>query len=394
MMYFALTKEQKLFQTSVRKYLAAQEKTRAARLFITGDLTHYEKIWTGLAELGAMAINIPEEYGGAGLTQIDLIPVLEEVGRILLPGVYAETVAFAAPLITKYGTEQQQERYLPKIAAGEAKMSLAIVEPDTLSFAQQAIQLKAKSIGDYFIINGTKTFVIDGDYADALIVAAKTSEEGITLFIVDKEDVQWMTKRLQVVDETKSVTEVHFDHLRLPKTAVLGEVHGGWAIYQEGEQSLKAALAMISIGSMEEVVEMCTEYAKTREQFGHAIGRFQAVKHRIVEMKVELDLAKSIAYYANWAVAEQAADVVTAVASADAFVKNAFMEVAAHNIQMHGGIGFTTEIDCHLFLKRARLLESYLGQLQDSYDVIIKAQGWMLNDQTVQQSEVLQSNNT
>jgi len=145
---------------------------------------------------------------------------------------------------------------------------------------------------------------------------------------------------------------------------------------------------------MEEIVEMCAEYAKTREQFGHAIGRFQAVKHRIVEMKVELDLAKSIVYYANWAVAEQPKDVVTAVASADAFTKNAFIEVAGHNIQMHGGIGFTTEIDCHLFLKRARLLESYLGQLQDSYDVIIKAQGWMRNDQTVQQSEVLQSNNT
>jgi len=394
MMHFALTKEQKLFQTSLRKYLVAQDKTRAARLFITGDLSHYEKIWTGLAELGAMAINIPEEYGGASLSQVDLIPVLEEVGRILLPGVYAETVAFATPLITQYGTAQQKERYLPKIAAGEAKFTLAIAEPDTWSFAQQAIQLQAKPIGDYFILNGTKTFVIDGDHADAIIVAAKTADDAITLFIVDKEDVQWSTKRLQVVDETKAITEVHFDNIRLSKTAVLGEIDNGWSIYQQGQQSLKAALAMISVGSMEEIVEMCAEYAKTREQFGHAIGRFQAVKHRIVEMKVELDLAKSIVYYANWAVAEQPKDVVTAVASADAFAKNAFIEVAAHNIQMHGGIGFTTEIDCHLFLKRARLLESYLGQLQDSYNVIIKAQGWMLNDQTVQQSEVLQSNNT
>lgn len=393
-MNFALTKEQELFQKSVRKYLSAQEKTRAARTFISGDESQYEKVWAGLAELGAMAINIPEEYDGAGLTQVDLVPVLEEVGRVLLPGVYAETVAFASPLIAQYGSESQKQHYLPRIAAGEMKFSLAIAEPNTLNFTKQGIQLEAKAVGDSFMINGAKSFVIDGDTVDALIVAAKTSEEGITLFIVDREDVQWTTKRLQVVDETKGVAEVQFKDVKIKKSAVLGRIDEGWAIYREGLQSLKAALAMISVGSMEEIVEMCAEYAKTREQFGHAIGRFQAVKHRIVEMKVELDLAKSLVYYANWAVAEQAPDMISAVASADAFSKTAFIEVAAHNIQMHGGIGYTTEIDCHLFLKRARLLESYLGQVQESYDVIIKEQGWMLNDQKVQQSEILQSSNS
>lgn len=393
-MNFALTKEQQLFQTSVRKYLAAQEKTRAARMFMSGDVTQYEKIWTGLAELGAMAITVPEEYDGAGLSQVDILPVLEEVGRILLPGVYAETVAFATPLLTAYGTEQQKQHYLPKIAAGELKFSLAVAEPETRSYREEDIALQAIETADGYVLNGVKTFVIDGDSVDALIVLAKIDDEASSLFLVDREQVQWTSRRLQVIDETKGVTEVHFNNIQLPKTALLGPAGEGWAVYQDGLQTLNAALAMISVGSMEEIVEMVSEYARTREQFGHPIGVFQAVKHRIVDMKVELDLAKSLVYYANWAVSEQEEGRASAVASARAFTTDAFIDIAAHNIQMHGGIGFTTEIDCHLFLKRARMLEGYLGSVHDFYDVIIKEQGWSLNDQTVQQREVLQSNNT
>ncbi|WP_431029335.1 acyl-CoA dehydrogenase family protein [Lysinibacillus sp. LZ02] len=390
-MYFALTKEQKLFQTSVRKYLTSQEKTTAARLFMSGDTSRYEKIWAGLSELGAMAINIPEEYGGAGLTQVDLIPVMEELGRVLLPGVYAETVAFATPILTKYGTEQQKKIYLSQIANGQKKFSLAIAERGAMTFAKEGIALEAKKEGNQYVLNGSKTFVIDGDTVDILLVAAKVDGQ-ITLFIIDREVASWESCRLQVIDETKGVTEVYFNQLKVSESAIIGQIGQGWDIVNDGLQTLNTAIATIGIGGMEEVVEMCAEYARTREQFGHPIGVFQAVKHRIVDMKVELELAKSLVYYANWAISEQAADAKSAVASARAFTTDAYIEVAAHNIQMHGGIGFTTEIDCHLFLKRARMMESYLGSVQDCYEVIMSEQGWRINEETARQSEALQSN--
>ncbi|MFF5993155.1 acyl-CoA dehydrogenase family protein [Lysinibacillus sp. KU-BSD001] len=390
-MYFALTKEQKLFQTSVRKYLTSQEKTTAARLFMSGDTVRYEKIWSGLSELGAMAINIPEAYGGAGLAQVDLIPVMEEIGRVLLPGVYAETVAFATPVLTKYGTEQQKKMYLAQIANGQKKFSLAIAERGVMTFVEEGIRLEAIKEGNQYVLNGSKTFVIDGDTVDVLLVAAKVDGQ-TTLFLVDREVATWEARRLQVIDETKGVTEVYFNQLKVSESAVIGQIGQGWDIVDDGLQILNTVIATIGIGGMEEVVEMCAEYARTREQFGHPIGVFQAVKHRIVDMKVELELAKSLVYYANWAISEQTADAKIAVASARAFTTDAYIEVAAHNIQMHGGIGFTTEIDCHLFLKRARMMESYLWSVQDCYEVIMSEQGWRINEETARQSKALQSN--
>lgn len=385
-MYFSLTKEQQLFRTSIKKYLASQEKTMIARLFMSGDTSRANSVWSGLAELGAMAINLPEEYGGADLTQVDLLPIFEEVGRVLLPGVYAETVAFATPVLLAYGTDTQKAQYLPQIAVGEKKCSIAIAEPYTNSFDEADIEMTAQKTADGYVLNGVKTFVIDGDAVDLLFVAAKLDEK-VSLFIVDGEAVQWQTKRLQVIDETVGVTEVEFTQFLIPNTAI---VAGGWEAVQYGVQHLQAALSAISVGAMEEVVEMSAEYAKTREQFGHPIGVFQAVKHRIVDMKVELDLARSLSYYANWSLAEQQALAASDVAVARAFTAEAFVEVAAHSIQMHGGIGYTTEIDCHLFLKRARLWESYLGSVQDLYETIIHEQGWRNYEQSVQQSKVLQ----
>ena len=390
-MYFALTEDQKLFQSSVRKYLASQDKIAAARMFRAGDISRYERIWSDLADMGAMAINIPEEYDGAGLSQVDVLPIMEEVGRILLPGVYAETVAFATPVLLQYGTEQQKQAYLPQIASGQRKCSLAIAEPGMMSFREEAFAMKAVRTDEGYLLNGIKTFVMDGDAVDALIVAAQV-DGAPALFIVDKETARWSARRLQVIDETRGVTEVHFDQLTVASTALLGKVGQGWDILQYGYQSLNAAIAAMQVGEIEEVVEMCAEYARTREQFGHPIGVFQAVKHRIVEMKVELELAKSLVYYANWAVAEQTGDMRSAVASARAFTTEASREVAAHNVQPHGGIGFTTEIDCHLFLKRARMMESYLGSVQDFYEIIISEQGWRVNEKAVRQSEILQSN--
>lgn len=371
-MYFALTEEQQSFRTSIKKYLTAQEKTLIARLFISGDTTKVHEVWNGLAALGAMAINLPEQYGGADLTQVDLLPIFEELGRVLLPGVYAETVAFATPVLVAFGTEEQKNRYLPLIAAGEKKCSLALAEQNTNSFAVEEQQFTAEKTTGGFLLNGSKTFVIDGDAVDLLFVVAKYND-GVSLFIVDKEQSNWQSKRLKAIDETLGVTEVEFKDVFVSEDAL---IVGGNEALQYGIQHLEAALSAISVGAMEEVVDMAAEYAKTREQFGHPIGVFQAVKHRIVEMKVELDLARSLAYYANWSLAENQPTAIRDVAIARAFTTKSFVEVAAHNIQLHGGIGYTTEIDCHLFLKRARLWESYLNSTQDLYATIIHEQGW------------------
>ncbi|MFJ7680128.1 acyl-CoA dehydrogenase family protein [Peribacillus sp. NPDC097198] len=378
-MDFSLNQEQEMFRGYVRKYLDDAGQTKAARDFIKGDTESLLALQRGMAELGCTSINISEEYEGMGLGPLDLIPVLEESGRSLVPGLYLETSALAVPLLEKFGTEEQKENYLPNIANGTQSFSLAWLERGG-SYGPSGINLSGKVENDQVILNGVKSLVPDAELADHFIVTVRTDigkgTEGISLVIVNRTDPNLTIQNQKNMDETRSLGKLTFSNVKIPRNQILGTLHKGWDVLQEGLLTFNASLSAVIVGAMEKVVEMATEYAKIREQFGQPIGRFQAIKHRIVDMKTDLETARSLAYYANWALESHASDRVQAIACARIFATDAFTRISADNIQIHGGIGFTEEMDCQLFVKRARFYENYLGRTDQFYKQAATALGW------------------
>ena len=383
-MDFSLSQEQEMFRNYVRKYLDDVGQTKIAREVTKGELGAVQTLREGMAELGCTGINVSEEYGGMGLGLLDLVPILEEMGRALIPSLYLETNALVVPLLEKYGTNQQKETYLPAIAEGSHTFTLAWLE-DKGSYKPAGINLRGERKGDSLVLNGVKSLVPDARFADSLLVVVRTQggedQDGISLVIVDRADVQIQDQKN--IDETRLLAKVVFEDLSVSSDQILGEENKGWEIIQEGLLSLNAALCANIIGSMERIVDMVAEYAQIREQFGQPIGRFQAIKHRIVDMKLDLETARSLTYYANWAMESDAPDRIAAISSARLFVTEAFIRVASHNIQIHGGIGFTEEMDCQLYLKRARFYENYLGNKQQYYEQTVKALGWLKQEKEV-----------
>lgn len=378
-MDFSLNQEQEMFRGYVRKYLDGAGQTKAAREFINGDTTYLQTLQSGLADLGCNSINVSEEHGGMGLGPLDLIPVFEEYGRSLLPGLYLETNALAVPLLEKFGSEEQKEMYLPSISNGTKSFSLAWLEQEG-SYHASGINQLTKVENDYLLVNGVKSLVPDAELADHFLTLVRTNTgkgtDGISLIIVDKTDENLTIQNQKNIDETRHLAELTFNQVKIPKNRILGTLHQGWDVLQEGLLSFNAALSTVIVGAMEKIVEMATEYAKIREQFGQPIGRFQAVKHRIVDMKTDLETARSLAYYANWALESHASDRIQAIACARIFATDAFIRISADNIQIHGGIGFTEEMDCQLYVKRARFYENYLGRTEQFYKQAATALGW------------------
>lgn len=378
-MDFSLNEEQRLFQKSIRQFLESKGSLEIPRHYMDGKTEILEEVWQGLGDLGYMGITVPESYGGLGLGDLTLVPILEEMGRVVVPGPYPETVAFAVPLLNKFGSDEQKQKYLPQIAEGKRKCTVALYETgEDISPAE--IQLKAEKRGDEYILSGEKILVPHVDIADTIIVPARTSgshsEYGVTLFLIDRHDVELEMKEQTSIDETRRMVKVSFEEVRVASSQILGPLHGGWGLLQTGLYHLNGAWCSTMVGGMEKTVEMATEYANTREQFGQPVGRFQAVKHRIVDMKLDLECARSLSYYASWALENEAADMVEAVSLATSFNSEAFVKVTSKNIQVHGGMGFTWEFDCHLLLKRARSLENHLGSPEMHREQAAVDMGW------------------
>ncbi|WP_042356058.1 acyl-CoA dehydrogenase family protein [Bacillus rubiinfantis] len=373
-MDFSLSQEQEMFRQSLRKFLDDLGQTAIARDVIKGNSDIFTKALSGLAALGCTGITISEKYEGAELGALDLVPVFEELGRSLFPGVYLETVALAVPLLEKYGTEQQKQKYLPQIATGSRTVTLAWLEPKT-GFSPNQVQTRAELSGDDLVINGVKSLVPEGETADTYLLLVRT-DEGLSLVLVDCEECDLKIHRQKSLDETLRLAAVSFEDVTVSKHQLLGPLGDGWPILQEGLLHINAALCSLMVGGMDRLVEMTAEYAKIRVQFGQPIGRFQAIKHRIADMKTDLETSRSLSHYANWALESDAPDKEAAIYSARAFISEAYISLANASIQIHGGIGFTEELDCQLYLKRARYYESYLGSPQHYREKAAVALGW------------------
>ncbi|MEI8050132.1 MAG: acyl-CoA dehydrogenase family protein [Actinomycetes bacterium] len=356
-MNFAFNEEQDELRRMVTKFL--QEKspeTEVRRLMATTE-GYDAAVWSQMAEqLGLQALTIPEEFGGAGFSYVELIVVLEEMGAALLCAPYFSTVALAANALLTSGDDAAKSEYLPGIASGETIATLAITEPSG-KWELDAISLPATKSGEGWVLNGVKSYVLDGHTASLILVAART-DAGLSLFAVEAGAPGFSATALSTMDQTRKQAELTFSDT----PATLIGVDGGAAAGLEKTLQLAAvALAAEQVGGAQRCLDNAVDYAKNRIQFGRPIGSFQAIKHKCADMLLEVESAKSAAYYAGWAAAEDNEELPVVASLAKSYCSEAYFHAASENIQIHGGIGFTWEHHAHLYFKRAKSSELLFG---------------------------------
>ena len=313
-----------------------------------------------MAELGWLGLLLPEEYGGAGLTLVDEIVIAEELGRALTPSPFFASFQGALAILHG-GTETQKKELLPEIAAGRKIATFAITE-ESGNESPDEIATRAEKQGAGFALTGTKLFVPDAQNADVLVVAARAGgpgEAGIALFTVERgAPGHRRSRRCSRMDQTRRIAEVKFAST---PAQLLGAPESGWATWKTVRNHALVHLAAEALGGAQKVLEDSVKYAKERVQFGKPIGVNQAIKHKCADMLIQVESSKSITYYAAWAVAENTAEAELAASMAKAYTSDAYRATSAENIQIHGGVGFTWEYDCHLYFKRAKAIEVTYG---------------------------------
>lgn len=356
-MNFAFNDEQEELRRIVRQFLDDKSDEAAVRAQMDTDAGFDEAVWTQMAEqLGLQGLAIPEEYGGSGFSFVELIVVLEEMGRSLLCAPYFSTVILAAQTLQHSGDDEAKAAHLPGIAAGETRAALAFSEPNG-RWDDSGVTATATRSDDGWKINGIKSYVLDGHTADLLIVAART-DAGVSLFALPGNGDGVTRTALSTMDQTRKQAKIEF--VDAPATLV-GTDGAGWEVLSKVLDLAAVALAAEQVGGAQRVLDMSVDYAKERIQFGRPIGSFQAIKHKCADMLVEVESAKSAAYYAGWCAAEDNDELPSVASLAKAYCSEAYFHCAAENIQIHGGIGFTWEHPAHLYFKRAKSSELLFG---------------------------------
>jgi alkylation response protein AidB-like acyl-CoA dehydrogenase len=363
-MDFGFSEEQEMLRKSARDFLAKESPMTYVRQMMEDDRGFRDDQWRKMAELGWMGLVLPEAHGGAGLDFVDMVVVLEEMGRVVLPGPFFSTVIMGGVAIAEGGSAAQKQELLPKLAAGELRATVAQLEPNA-RWDADGIQLEARKAGGGWRLSGTKLFVPDAHTADVVIVAGREpgskGAEGVSLFLVDAKAAGVTTTLLKTMDQTRKLCEVALKDVTIPSDRVLGTPGQGWKLLDRIVDRGKVGLCAEMCGGAQKVLEMSVEYAKVREQFGRPIGSFQAIQHKCANMLVEVESSKSATYYAAWAVANDVAEAPLAAAMAKAYCSDAYRHTAGEGIQIHGGIGFTWEHDMHIYFKRAKSSEVTFG---------------------------------
>ena len=364
-MDFGFSEEQEMLRDAAKRFLTDNCPTTYVRKMMAHDTAHDADFYKKLVELGWPGLLVPEQYGGTGGTFLDLTVIMEEAGKALLPGPFFATALLGAPLILEGGSEAQKQELLPKLAAGELLVTLAIAEASG-RFDAGGIGLKAEKKGGRYVLTGEKLFVPDAQVANCIGVVARTQqgskpEEGISLFLVPSNSKGLTITQLKTVDMTRRLCHLKFEGVEVDGAELLGAENQGWPILHRTLDIATAGLCAEIVGTAQRALDMSVDYAKTRVQFGKPIGAFQAVKHKCVDMMVAVENARSLTYYACWTVDERAAEAATAVPMAKAYASDMGKNVTSEAIQVHGGIGFTWEHDMHLFHRRALAGEANFG---------------------------------
>jgi alkylation response protein AidB-like acyl-CoA dehydrogenase len=359
-MNFAFSEEQEELRQAVHRFLADKSPESEVRRLMATAEGYDPAVWRQMAEqLGLQSLAIPEEYGGAGFGFVELVVVLEEMGAALLCSPFFSSAVLAANALLTSDDEKAKVRWLPGIASGDTIATLALTE-DSGRWDLDAIQLAAtdrSAAGAGWTLAGHKNFVIDGHVATLVLVVART-EEGLGLFAVAGDAAGLAKSPLATMDQTRKQARLEFSGT---PAELIGSAGLAAAGITKTLELAAVALAAEQVGGAQHCLDSSVEYAKTRIQFGRPIGSFQAIKHKCADLLLEVESARSAAYYAGWAAAEDSDELPLVASLAKSYCSETYFHAAAENIQIHGGIGFTWEHDAHLYFKRAKSSELLFG---------------------------------
>lgn len=366
-MDLGFTESQQMLKNSAREFLQRECPYTYVREMEVNDAGYTPEFWKKMAEMGWMGLALPEEYGGTGGSFLDLCVLVEEMGRALVPGPFFSDIVLGALTILDAGSGEQKQQHLPRIVSGGEIVTLALTEPSGRWDSEGVSDVRATRSGGGYTMRGTKLFVQNARVSDLMVVAARTRisqkpEQGVSLFLVPAQTRGVSQTPLKTIASDQQ-SEVVFSNVGLPESAVLGKVHQGWPVAERAIQRAAAAKCVEMVGGAQQVLEMTVEYAKQRVQFGRPIGTFQAIQHHCANMAVEVEGARWVAYQAAWALSERQ-DASTEVATAKAWVSEAYRKVCALAHQSHGAIGFTKEHNLQLYTRRAKAGEVLYGAPQ------------------------------
>ena len=366
-MNFDFSDDQKQLRDQARRFLAEKCPPKAVREVLEGRADYDHALWKGFGEMGFLGVAIPEEYGGAGAGHLELCVIAEEVGRALAPIPFSSSVYLAAEALMIAGSDAQKKKWLPLIASGEAIGTLALFE-GLGNPSPKNVTVSASS----GTISGVKKPVPDGAIANFAIVAARTASTGrdsdIGLFIVDLTSEGVSARALDNIDPSRQQAEITFINAAAEP---LGDGKDGWSVLSQVLDRAAVLTAFEQVGGSDRALEMGRDYALDRIAFGRQIGSFQAIKHMLADMYVAATLARSNCYYGAWALSTNAPELPEAAATARISATQAFQHCAKNNIQVHGGMGFTWEFDCHLYYRRSNAQALGLGSLSYWEDALI-----------------------
>ena len=362
-MDFSYSELQKMLAASARDFLEVNCTPKYVREMTLDEKGYTPEMWRQMAEMGWMGLIIPDAHGGAGGKFLDLAILLQEMGRVCLPGPFFSTVVLGGLSLIQAAGEEQKRELLPRLAEGRLILTLALSEAGG-RYGADAIQLRANQSGGEFVLSGTKLFVPDAHVSDYLVCAARTensepSVNGVTLFLVDVRSAGLTTNLLKTISGDKQC-EVVFEDVNVPQSNVLGSLNGGWPILEKILDLATIARCSEMAGGARRLFEITVEYAKQRKAFGRAIGSFQAIQHYCANMLVKLDGVSLMVNNAAWRLSE-GLPAAREASMTKALANESFGEIAALCLQIHGAVGFTDDHDLSLYFKRAKAGEISLG---------------------------------
>ncbi len=372
---FGFSDEQELLREQIAKVLADESPLLEVRRVIEGPTAYSLDLWKRLAEMGVTGLLVPETFGGAGLGWVDLVVVLEETGRSLLPSpLLSHNLVVAA--LCEIGSEAQRQKWLPRLAEGSAIGAVALLEADD-DMSTTGVGLAGLARGDDWVLEGEKHFVSDVEAADLFIVSFRggSGAEEVGLALVEGEGRGVSVKGIPRLDRTKPAGTLELDGVVLSSSEILSAPSAGFGpIARLGDLGALAVSAE-TIGVMEAILALTAQYAKERVQFGSPIGRFQGVKHPLAELHLDIECLKSLVYYAAWALDASPAEVPASVAKAKAWAAEAVTRAGITGIQLHGAVGYTEEYDIQLYLKRSKWARPAFGDEVHHYDRVAEMGG-------------------
>ena len=370
------TETQEILKQMARDFLATECPKTLVRKLEQSEEGYSPEVWKKIAELGWMGLIIPEEYGGMGYTFQDLVVLLEEIGRNILPGPLIATITSTFPIL-EAGTEEQKKELLPKIAQGELILTTALLEGDGV-FDASGVAVKATPKGDDFVINGTKLFVEMAHVANYIICVTRTKdgtapEKGITLFIVDSK-TPGISCEVMPTTAADKLCEVRFQNVSVPKKNILGKIDEGWPIVEMMLRKGAIAKCAESIGAIETCVEMTVAYSKERVQYDRPIGAFQALQHKMADMWTAMETSRYLVYEAAWMESEDLPCIKEA-SMAKAYVNEVYKDVSKWAVRLHGAIATSADHDIPFYYRRSKAADIAFGNTDFHREIVAQKIG-------------------